>query len=61
MTMFMSCEETAKELGVTKRTLRNWRYKGTGPPYRFFGRRVMYETEDVIGWMKSQRKVTTTP
>lgn len=61
MTMFMSCEETAKELGVTERTLRNWRYKGTGPSYRNIGRRVVYEPKDINEWVQNQRKVTTAP
>jgi helix-turn-helix protein len=35
-------KDTAKEIGVSVRTLRQWRRKGEGPPYAFFGRTPKY-------------------
>jgi hypothetical protein len=33
---------TATEIGVSVRTLRQWRRKGVGPPYAYFGRTAKY-------------------
>ena len=34
--------ETAAAIGVSVRTLRQWRRKGEGPPYAHFGRAIKY-------------------
>jgi hypothetical protein len=35
-------EEAAAAAGKTVRTLRQWRRRGVGPPYTYFGRTVKY-------------------
>lgn len=35
-------KDTAAEVGVSVRTLRQWRRKGEGPPYTHFGRAIRY-------------------
>ena len=39
---WLSEADTAKAIGVSVRTLRNWRRRRVGPPYAFFGRAVKY-------------------
>jgi hypothetical protein len=39
---WLSEEEAAAAAGKTVRTLRQWRRRGVGPPYVFFGRTVRY-------------------
>ena len=34
--------DTAKEIGVSVRTLRKWRRERKGPPYARFGRMIKY-------------------
>jgi hypothetical protein len=36
----------------TVRTLRKWRRLGTGPPYTFFGRTVMYDEDSLADHFK---------
>jgi hypothetical protein len=39
---WLSEKETAAAVKKTVRTLRQWRKRGVGPPYAFFGRTVRY-------------------
>jgi hypothetical protein len=47
-------ETVAKELKVTKRTLRKWRGQGTGPPYVKIARVFYYPRVGRVAWIKSQ-------
>lgn len=52
--------ELASRLGVTERTLAEWRYKGTGPAFiRTGGRFPHYLPADVDEWLLSQRRTST--
>ncbi len=52
----MTLEQVAEEFGVSVKTLRFWRYQGTGGPKSFkLGRRVMYDRSDVLAWYQAQR------
>lgn len=42
-----SVEEAAKILGVSARTLNNWRYLGKGPKYLKMGGKIRYLERDV--------------
>jgi hypothetical protein len=46
-------EATAKEIGVSVRTLRAWRRKGEGPPYAYFGRAIKYNKSALAEHFKS--------
>ena len=46
-------DTTAKELNVSKRTLRRWRQEGKGPPYVGFARQIYYPQEERKAWLKS--------
>ena len=39
---WLSEKEAAAAVGKTVRTLRQWRRRGVGPPYAYFGRTVKY-------------------
>lgn len=48
-------EDVAQYIGVTTKTLDEWRRAGTGPPaYRPGGRFVRYFWDEVIDWVKAQ-------
>jgi hypothetical protein len=47
--------KAAKQLGVTKATLANWRWRGYGPAYLKVGRRVEYVQRDIDEWRNAQR------
>ena len=45
-----STEDVAEHLGITVKTLRNWRVYGKGPHGFLVGGRVRYRPEDVYEW-----------
>lgn len=49
---FMSADEAAAVLGVSKETLRFWRYTNKHvreiPPHKHVSRRIFYRTADVV-------------
>jgi len=51
----LDTEAAAGYLGVSRRTVEGWRYKGTGPAH-IGGRPVLYRREDLKAWQK-ERKV----
>lgn len=50
----ISPEEVATLLGVPPGTLKQWRYKGTGPRSLRVGRHVRYRPTDVEDWIDRQ-------
>jgi hypothetical protein len=52
---FLTIEETAQLLRVGSRTLDNHRWKGTGPPYRRHGGRILYHRDEVLRWSEQNR------
>lgn len=46
--------ELAPRLKVTRQTLRNWRKKGIGPPFKRIGRNVRYPHQLFIAWLSKQ-------
>jgi Helix-turn-helix domain len=44
--------KTAKRLRQERRTLRDWRRKGEGPPYVRIGRKIFYNNESLAAWLK---------
>ena len=51
---FLSEKEFAKELGVSPRTLRNWRQLRVGPPFVTIGKRINYRRASGLAWLESQ-------
>lgn len=52
---FLTPVEVAETLTVPERTLADWRYKQTGPPYLKVGKHVRYTWGDLRRWCASQQ------
>lgn len=50
----LSLEDVSEWLGVSPRTLYNWRHRGGGPPALRIGRHLRYRREDVQAWVDNQ-------
>jgi DNA-binding transcriptional MerR regulator len=50
---YFSEEQAAKGVGLTPRTLRNYRAQGIGPPWTRIGRDIYYEKSSLAAWLKS--------
>jgi len=46
-------------LRLSEITLGRWRLDGSGPPYRKFGRRVVYARADLFEWANAQQRRST--
>ncbi|WP_432129601.1 helix-turn-helix transcriptional regulator [Streptomyces tendae] len=52
-------ERLAEELGITKKTLAQWRYRGAGPRFMKLGGTahtspVRYRRTDIVDWLNAQ-------
>jgi hypothetical protein len=47
----VSTEHAARYLGLSPRTLHNWRWMGIGPAYVKMGRAVRYDRRTLDAWM----------
>ena len=56
---FLIQAEAADLLRVSERTLERWRVVGSGPPFRRFGRRVVYALTDLQAWASTRVFVST--
>lgn len=48
-------KRAARRIGVTPRTLEQWRHLGKGPPFLRIGRMIRYLPQEVDAWVKSMR------
>ena len=51
---FFNQTEAAELLRLSERTLERWRVEGMGPPFRRFGRRIVYARADLERWADSR-------
>lgn len=51
---YLNTEQTAKLIGIRKRTLDRWRFVGQGPVFLKLGGRVLYRESDVHAWAASK-------
>ncbi len=51
--------QTAKLLKLSPRTLQTWRVRGGGPAFLKIGKRIMYDRDDLLAWMRSTRRTST--
>ena len=51
MKQLMTSREAADHLRTSEGALAQWRYRGVGPAYVKFGKRVMYRHEDLDAWV----------
>ena len=49
-TRYLNNDEAAHFLKLSPRTLEKLRVLGTGPQFRKFGRRVVYDVADLVTW-----------
>ena len=52
-------EGAADRLGITPETLRNWRWRGEGPPFLKLGRAVRYRLSDLSAWLDARTRTST--
>ena len=52
--------ETGEYLGISKKTLANWRSKGTSPKFIKLGNKVFYLKEDLDAWIQQFSGFTST-
>ena len=50
---------TAAYLSISERTLERWRVSGTGPAFVKMNRRVAYRQTDLIEWINSRVRQST--
>ncbi|MFE1551607.1 helix-turn-helix domain-containing protein [Streptomyces sp. NPDC058718] len=50
-TSLLTPEQASEYLNVSHWTLRNWRYRGEGPPFLKAGRSVRYRLVDLDSWL----------
>ncbi len=51
--------QLSKLLGVSERTLANWRWAGIGPPFLKIGSAVRYDPEAVERWLEERTHLST--
>jgi predicted DNA-binding transcriptional regulator AlpA len=52
----LTTPEVAAILRLPKKTLENWRLKGTGPRYLRLGKHVLYDRADLRQFINDQKK-----
>ena len=55
----LSTVEAAAVLRLSKRTLEDFRTKGTGPTYRRLGKKIYYRPEDLNAWIDDRAFTST--
>ena len=51
---YLNESNVSERLGIKVRTLRQWRFRGKGPPYRKFVGGVRYAESDLEAWLASR-------
>ncbi len=54
---FESEQNAADLFGVKVETLRNWRYRETGPAYVKIGNSIVYRKDDLVRHLQNRRHV----
>ena len=57
--VFLTTSEAGNFLRISPITLGRWRIEGYGPPFRKFGRRVVYSRDDLLAWANQQARSST--
>jgi len=56
---FLTTEQAARYVGLTRPTLEKMRQHGAGPRYRKHGRYVRYHVDDLIAWSDARSRIVT--
>jgi len=57
---FMTPDELAERLRVSRQTVNRWRVSGDGPPFTKVANQIYYPVADLVQWEKSRPVVTST-
>jgi hypothetical protein len=49
-------DELAAKLGVSYKTLRNWRRDKKGPPFTIVAERIYYHDPSAVKWLRDQQQ-----
>ncbi len=52
-------KSAAAVMRISARTLQGWRLRGGGPPYVKLGGRVLYRETDLLAWIESRARAST--
>ncbi len=52
-------KQVAEMLGITPRTLDNWRAEKKGPPYYKVEGFIRYNEEEIMKWLESRKQLAT--
>ena len=56
----LAASDAAAYIGVSLKTLQNWRFIGGGPPYlKINSRKTVYDTADLDQWLDERRFTST--
>ena len=56
---YLNTVQSAKYLGIGRRTLDRLRNEGGGPPFHKFGHSVRYHIDDLDAWARARRRLST--
>lgn len=59
MGLKIDTKEAARRTGLSEGTLANWRFLGCGPSFLKFGRKVMYDADQLEQWMAGCSRTST--
>jgi excisionase family DNA binding protein len=55
MDTYLTTNELAERLSLSRGTLQNWRVTNNGPPFKKLGKVVRYKLADVLRWLEGKR------
>ena len=55
----LNTQQAADSLGLSRRTLERWRLEGNGPVFVKLGRRCLYKQSDLVAWVQSNLRRST--
>jgi DNA-binding transcriptional MerR regulator len=53
---YVTPQQLAKQLRITRRTLSRWEVQRLGPPRVVVGRQIFYRTSSVLAWLESHEQ-----
>lgn len=56
---YLTTNDAAALICLSGRTLEKWRVQGQGPNYIKAGKRVLYRQSDLLAWLDSRRRRST--
>ena len=58
---YLTEREMAAQLGISRRTLRQWRAVEAGPPRTIIGRKIYYRADAAADWLRSRQEAAGDP